>query len=1628
MTSRDEKREEESRIARAREEEARAERTKKIEAQRAARLAHERGIAEEKARAQSDAPKGSLAERIKRSIRNALKEEEPTEEGPVLKRHELIAALTNEKTNDLVKEKLQHRKSQPAAYDAIAADIKAGHYGGLLEEPPGYGKTYLMGATLRALDTLLYSKGTGSIILVPEDFLAHQVKRSLKDNWGFRESEIGVYDSRLLSLAASMQRRYSHQRDPDIFKKEDDDEPEIDQVIKDNNTAFDSGVKDESKIREQTVRDRAAGALFKQVAGKRHIITTYGAFNSLVQKGHITPQNRALILADEIDAERSPATLYALKTKFKDAYKLGFTATDPFIKAGKRYSTSRLMFGRPDLIHRTSFKQAVENEEICPIEGKELPLDVPLQRYNNDAKKMESVDKTSDKEFTNEEKEIFAELPQRDRQALDRLSAHFGPRLKDLQQIWYAATDEHAKRIAEMLNEKFEKGFAEAVNEETNVATLDKHFVNFQKGKTKALVSANFLMRGFDAPNAELCVLLSPTRNPTDLIQKVGRVARNYPNKETGYAVAFRDEGMEGIATYDNVLGKGGYYDRFPEATEEDLLAQAAEEEKYRRAKEKKGKKKAEPKTAGEQGEPTPGKKQGRPKGKPKEDSAAKPEAKPKRDSAAQPAGIPGDSVKKVQVEIAALQNDYLMLFRKYMGESLKVSDYAMTIIVRGTELPGQALDLPQQSEELIAERIRNLPNSFLNNATERKVGNFIQAIFALRTTAQQLTDRLAALSGDEIKPERKTEAEQEAARKQAEIKDAMEKGALLRPEVDRLQEGKRNAEGKLAGILAGGVVGLKAEARGRFDEASDGLRENRDRLADQMAKKWKGDVADLEDGKRNAEGKLAEILAEGVTGLKAMHIDKIDELREFLVPGLPTTPIVPMNEKQRMAVVQWQTPCTRDDTHAQLKTLTDAWNSSQVKVSKALGLSTHMKYFNRVEGKVGFQREEFNTMQAHILLSLGSVAAQNFFILTTRATLKRTNLQNPDYRIISVLPIPYFRECLLAASQRYQSRAEKSGAKESTASTRAENVARPSSPYPLVIAKTGEEMLRQAYLCLNAKGRVILEKNTGIDEKEMQLIQIGRRKLVSGDKHDRLVQTLSELVPEFNIKTYGIVAGRDTPDDRAQAWEWFCRSWPDASGQWPQQGEFITRLYTAFNITRTELSRETGITRGSLERAENDNTLSIEAQRRLAGWLWKRLQAEASLSDENRTKPLHLYNHIAKTDHGKNYREHYPSPDAPPPAGSKEDSLAWLKKDFDSSDSFSDYFSHMSRFLDMPIREMERAAALRYGLLESLEDTDFPMEKSLRQWTEWLKKHFLEHHVIDVTPAEGQHIVHKLYSLFAYHLIKKTIKPDAPQPSDIKGNVWEWFCQPCSAGDTMAGFIDRLAVGTGMPLTTISNSFGSHSGSLYRWRYPHSVPSHAAANDFKDWFRQFLNNNKTLHSLSDENIEKPIQKFDAIRDAMKARRSSSSASAEEEQTSEKKAAPEPRIEGRAARPEGRLEGTSPEREVNTQAASQKWVINLLNRKDDTMLSGITIPELLENLALAKGKTVEDLAIACQSRHTVMAWHGGEKPKNLAPLEFGLVVIDYPESIIPKIIETVRCICDQPSRQTDTPRKKQGHS
>jgi hypothetical protein len=103
--------------------------------------------------------------------------------------------------------------------------------------------------------------------------------------------------------------------------------------------------------------------------------------------------------------------------------------------------------------------------------------------------------------------------------------------------VIYAAGVRHAYNVAQAFREFDLK--AEAVSGETPKRELAEILARYERGDIDVLVNAQLLAEGWNSPRATICMHLAPTASKRIYQQRVGRVTRRHPGKESGIVVDF---------------------------------------------------------------------------------------------------------------------------------------------------------------------------------------------------------------------------------------------------------------------------------------------------------------------------------------------------------------------------------------------------------------------------------------------------------------------------------------------------------------------------------------------------------------------------------------------------------------------------------------------------------------------------------------------------------------------------------------------------------------------------------------------------------------------------------------------------------------------------------------------------------------------------------------------------------------------------------------------------------------------------------------------------------------------------------------------------------------------------------
>jgi len=228
-----------------------------------------------------------------------------------------------------------------------------------------------------------------------------------------------------------------------------------------------------------------------------------------------------IVICDEAHTALGEKTSAAIRAWTGPIF-IGMTATGALIA---RHVTDLF----PTQTSRFDLAQAARRGVIAPLRCIRIPpgpgvrtiAKVPLRRGDVDV------------EF---DQELLAEL-------LDQLPFNmaiadlYKTRFNGVPGVVYAAGVRHAMNVAEAFRELDIK--AMGVSGETPKRELAEILAQYERGEIDVLVNAQLLAEGWNSPRATICMHLAPTASKRIYQQRVGRVTRRHPGKESGIVVDF---------------------------------------------------------------------------------------------------------------------------------------------------------------------------------------------------------------------------------------------------------------------------------------------------------------------------------------------------------------------------------------------------------------------------------------------------------------------------------------------------------------------------------------------------------------------------------------------------------------------------------------------------------------------------------------------------------------------------------------------------------------------------------------------------------------------------------------------------------------------------------------------------------------------------------------------------------------------------------------------------------------------------------------------------------------------------------------------------------------------------------
>jgi ribonuclease E len=228
-----------------------------------------------------------------------------------------------------------------------------------------------------------------------------------------------------------------------------------------------------------------------------------------------------IVICDEAHTALGEKTSAAIRAWTGPIF-IGMTATGALIA---RHVTDLF----PTQTSRFDLAQAARRGVIAPLRCIRIPpgpgvrtiAKVPLRRGDVDV------------EF---DQELLAEL-------LDQLPFNmaiadlYKTRFNGVPGVVYAAGVRHAMNVAEAMREAGIN--AMGVSGETPKRELAEILAQYERGEIDVLVNAQLLAEGWNSPRATICMHLAPTASKRIYQQRVGRVTRRHPGKESGIVVDF---------------------------------------------------------------------------------------------------------------------------------------------------------------------------------------------------------------------------------------------------------------------------------------------------------------------------------------------------------------------------------------------------------------------------------------------------------------------------------------------------------------------------------------------------------------------------------------------------------------------------------------------------------------------------------------------------------------------------------------------------------------------------------------------------------------------------------------------------------------------------------------------------------------------------------------------------------------------------------------------------------------------------------------------------------------------------------------------------------------------------------
>jgi ribonuclease E len=277
------------------------------------------------------------------------------------------------------------------------------------------------------------------------------------------------------------------------------------------------------ELRDRGYKKRISAPLLKNgggepPAGGPVTVETYQWF---VRNAGRVSDAYTIVICDEAHTALGEKTSASIRQWIGPVF-VGMTATGALIA---RHVTDLF----PTQTSRFDLAQAARRGVIAPLRAVRIPPGVGVRSIANVPLRRGEVDQDFDQE------ELAALLDQTPFNLA--VADLYKTRFKDLPGVVYSAGVKHAHNVAKAFKEAGMK--AKAVSGETPKRELTRILAAYERGEIDVLVNAQLLAEGWNSPRATVCMHLAPTASKRVYQQRVGRVTRRTPGKESGIIVDF---------------------------------------------------------------------------------------------------------------------------------------------------------------------------------------------------------------------------------------------------------------------------------------------------------------------------------------------------------------------------------------------------------------------------------------------------------------------------------------------------------------------------------------------------------------------------------------------------------------------------------------------------------------------------------------------------------------------------------------------------------------------------------------------------------------------------------------------------------------------------------------------------------------------------------------------------------------------------------------------------------------------------------------------------------------------------------------------------------------------------------